>query len=109
MGKIKQEKNKNKNKNKRKEKEIRKTKRGKWRKNGRADKVSEERDRKEKSRKRNLSLRSMEIGSWVFGEVRGKVGPYNEGYTWVPKSWSFVKLHEVENFRTWNISSLKTI
>ena len=84
MGKIKQEKNKNKNKIK--EKEIRKTKRGKWRKNGRADRVSEEIERKEKIRERNLSLRSMEIGPWVFGGVRGKVGPRNEGYLWVPKS-----------------------
>ena len=28
---------------------------------------------------------------------------------WVPKSWSFVKLHEVENFHTLVISSLKAI
>ena len=27
----------------------------------------------------------------------------------LPKSWSFVKLHEVGNFTTWNIYSLKVI
>ena len=26
---------------------------------------------------------------------------------WVPKSWSFIKLHEVGNFPTWIIFSLK--
>ena len=60
-------------------------------------------ERNEKSRERNFSLRSMEIGSWVFVRARGKVSPRNEGYAWVPKSWSFVKLHEVENFPTWII------
>ena len=68
-----------------------------------------ERERKEKSRERNFSLRSTEIRSWVFVGARGKVGPRNEGYAWVPKSWSFVKLHEVGNFPTWVISSLKAI
>ena len=65
--------------------------------------------RKEKSREKNLSLKSMEIGPWVFVGVRGKVGPRNEGYAWVPKSKGFVKLQEVENFPTLNISSLKVI
>ena len=51
----------------------------------------------------------MEIGSWVFVKVRGKVGPRNEGYAWVPKYKGFVKLQEVENFLTWVISSLTTI
>ena len=68
-----------------------------------------ERGRKEKSRERILSLRSMEIGPWVFVGARGKVGPGNKGYTWVPKYRGFVKLQEVENFPTWNISSLKVI
>ena len=40
---------------------------------------------------------------------RVKVDPRNEGYAWVQKSWSFVKLYEVENFPTLIISSLKAI
>ena len=56
-----------------------------------------------------FSLRSTEIGSQVFVEAKGKVSPYIESYAWVSKSWSFVKLHEVENFPTWVLSSLKVI
>ena len=58
---------------------------------------------------RNFSLRSTEIGPWVFVGARGKVGSCNEDYTWVRKSLSFVKLHKVWNFPTWAISSLKFI
>ena len=65
--------------------------------------------REEKSRERNFSLRSTEIKPWVSVGARGKVCPCNEGYAWVPKSWSFVKLHEVGNFPTLNIFSLKVI
>ena len=54
-------------------------------------------------------LRSMEIGQYVFVGAEGKVAPRNEGYVWVPKSWSFVKLHEVGNFPTYGIYSLKAI
>ena len=42
-------------------------------------------ERKEKSRERNFSLRSMEIGPWVFVEVKGKVDPRIASYVWVPK------------------------
>ena len=45
----------------------------------------------------------------IFVGARGKVGPRNMGYAWIPKSWSFVKLHKVENFPTWNIYNLKVI
>ena len=45
----------------------------------------------------------------VFVGVEGKVEPRSEGYTWVPKPWSFVKLHEVGNFPTFVISILKDI
>ena len=38
-----------------------------------------------------------------------KVDPRITSYVWVPKSWSFVKLHKVENFPTRVISSLKII
>ena len=41
--------------------------------------------------------------------LRVKVDQHNEGYAWVPKSGSFVKLQEVENFPTWIIFSLKSI
>ena len=41
--------------------------------------------------------------------LRIKVDPRNEGYAWVPKSGSFVKLQEVGNFPTWILSSLKVI
>ena len=34
---------------------------------------------------------------------RVKVDSCNEGYTWVPKSGSFVKLQEVGSFPTWII------
>ena len=51
----------------------------------------------------------MKIGSQVFVEIEGKVDLRNESYVWTPKSWSFVKLHEVGNFPTCVISSLKAI
>ena len=51
-----------------------------------------------RERSSTFSIRSMEIGSWVFVRARGKVGPRIESYAWVPKSWSFVKLHGVGNF-----------
>ena len=60
-------------------------------------------------RSSNFSLRFMKIGLSVFVEARSKVDPRIESYVWVPKSWSFVKLHEVENIPTWIISSLKPI
>ena len=46
---------------------------------------------------------------WGVTGGEGKVNPRNKGYTWVPKSWSFVKLHKVGNFPTCVISSLKVI
>ena len=54
-------------------------------------------------------LRSMKIGPQVFVGTEDKVDLCNESYTWTPKSWSFVKLHEVGNFPTCVISSLKAI
>ena len=65
----------------------------------------EKREREERGRERNsiFSLRSTEIGPSVFIEARSKVDPHIASYAWVPKSWSFVKLHEVENFPTWII------
>ena len=52
-----------------------------------------EREREKKKKKAfRFSLRSTKIGLWVFVRARGKVGPRNEGYAWVPKSKGFVKL-----------------
>ena len=54
-------------------------------------------------------LRSMKIGPRVFIGIEGKVDLRDESYAWTPKSLSFVKLHEVGNFPTCVISSLKAI
>ena len=54
-------------------------------------------------------LRSMKIRQQVFVGAEGKVDLRDESYAWTPKSWSFVKLHEVGNFPTCVISSLKVI
>ena len=71
--------------------------------------MSGEREKKEKSRKKNFSLRSTKIGPWVLVGTRGKVSPHNEGYVGVPKSRGFVKLQEVGNFYTFIISNLNFI
>ena len=54
-------------------------------------------------------LRSKKIESQVFVGTEGKVDLRDERYAWTPNSWSFVKLHEVGNFLTCVISSIKTI
>ena len=51
----------------------------------------------------------MKIGPRVFIGAEEKVDLRDESYAWTPKSWSFDKLHEVENFPTCVISSLKAI
>ena len=51
----------------------------------------------------------MKIGPQVLVGAEGKVDLRDESYAWTPKSWSFVKLHEVGNFPTCVISSLKAI
>ena len=56
-----------------------------------------------------LSLRSTEIKLSVFVRARRKVDPRIASYAWVPKSWSFIKLHEVKNFLTLNIFILKAM
>ena len=66
-------------------------------------------ERESRERNSTFSLRSTETGSWVFIRARGKVGPHNEDYAWVPKSRGFVKLLEIGNFSTWIIFSLKAI
>ena len=70
-----------------------------------------ERGGEERGRERNstFSLRSTEIGPLVFVGARRKVDPRIASYTRVPKSWSYIKLYEVENFSTLIISSLKAI
>ena len=54
-------------------------------------------------------LRFMKIGPQVFVGTEGKVDLRDESYAWTPKSWSFVKLHEEENFPTCVISRLKAM
>ena len=68
-----------------------------------------EKERKRKQKIFRFSLRSTEIGLWVLVGAKGKAGPRNESYAWVPKSWSFIKLHEGGNFPTSIIFSLKVI
>ena len=67
--------------------------------------------KRERKTKRGFrfSLRSMKIGPSIFVGARGKVDPRNEGYAWVPKSGSFVKLQEVGKFSTLIIYSVKAI
>ena len=54
-------------------------------------------------------LRSMKIGPQVFVGTEDKVDLRDESYAWTQKSWNFFKLHEVGNFPTCVISSLKAI
>ena len=54
-------------------------------------------------------LRFIEIGLSVFIGARSKFYLRDESFMWVPNSWSFVKLQEVENFPTLIIFSLKVI
>ena len=56
-----------------------------------------------------LFFRSTKIRSQVFIRNEGKVDLRDKSYAWTPKSWSFFKLHMVENFPTCVISSLKAI
>ena len=51
----------------------------------------------------------MKIGLQVFVGAEDKVDLRDESYAWTLESWSFVKLHEVRNFPTCDISSLKAI
>ena len=48
----------------------------------------------------------MKIRPRVFVGTEGKVDLRDESYAWTPKSWSFVKLHEVGNFPTCVISNI---
>ena len=46
----------------------------------------------------NFSLEFPAIGPSILVGARGKVGPRNEGYAWVPKSVGLTKLREVGDF-----------
>ena len=78
---------------------------------GKQRKKTEEKARREREREKIFLLLSKIYGNQTVGFVggKGKVGPCIKSYAWVPKSWSFVKLHKVENFPTWVISSLNVI
>ena len=56
-----------------------------------------------------LFLRSMKIGPSVFVGDEGKVDLQNESYVRTPKSWSFVKLHEVGIFSYYVILWLRAM
>ena len=75
----------------------------------RKKKMEREREKKKENGVFRFSLRSTKIGLSVFVLARCKVHLRDESYACVPKSGSFVKLQEVENFPTWIISSLKAI
>ena len=64
-----------------------------------------EREGREKQKREIFpALRRLELDG-----LRRKVDPHITSYAWVPKSWSFVKLHKVSNFPTLNIFSLKVM
>ena len=67
--------------------------------------------KREREEKKYLSLlfKIYENRIVVFVEAKGKVGLPEESYAWVPKSRSFVKLREVENFSTRFTFSLKAV
>ena len=66
-----------------------------------------DRERKRKKKVFRFSVRSTKIEPSVFVGVRRKVDSHIASYAWIQKPWSFIKLHEVENFPIWNIFSLK--
>ena len=57
----------------------------------------------------SLFFRSTKIRPQVFVRTEEKIDLCDESFAWTPKSWSFVKLHGVENFPACVISSLKAI
>ena len=68
--------------------------------------VERERDKWERETKREIFLAFQRSN---LDCPRVKVDPHIAGYTWVPKSWTFVKISEVRNFLTWIIYSVKAI
>ena len=86
----------------------------KKKKNGEVRWIREEKKKRRKKegkqtgggKKRNQIERERETKMEIFPVfqrskldcLRRKVDPCIESYTWVPKSWSFVKLHEVGIF-----------
>ena len=72
----------------------------------RKKKSDRERERKERETKREIfpAFRRLELDG-----PRRKVDPRIASYAGVPKSWGFVKLHEIGNFPTLNIFSLKVM
>ena len=81
-----------------------KTKRGGNRTERERKNVGEEEERGKKKREIFLAFRRSNLDG-----TRVKVYQRYEGYAWVPKCWSFVKLQEVGNFSTLIIFSLKDI
>ena len=86
--------------------EEKKGKKGREANRGRKEKNRVEREKGERETKREIFLAFRR--SKLDGPRR-KVDSCIESYAWVPKSWSFVKIHKVGNFLTWIISNLKVI
>ena len=67
---------------------------------------------RERQREREEKKKREIFSAFRLSELDGprrKVDSHIASYAWVPKSWSFVKLHEVGNFHTWNIFSQKVM
>ena len=68
-----------------------------------------DRERERKGREKQKGRFSHHSDGRISMVREKKVDPCIASYARIPKSWSFVKLHEIRNFPTWIISSLKTI
>ena len=90
-------------------KEKERKKEGREANKGRKEKKSNrerEREKWERETKREIFL----AFRWSkLNDPRRKVDPRIESYAWVPKSWSFLKFHEIGNFPTLIIFILKVI
>ena len=82
------------------------------------DKKGERRKEKKKEREKWIEgerkkggekkMRFFSVFRWSnLDGLRVKVDPCNDGYAWVPKFGSFLKLQEIRSFPTWIIFSLK--
>ena len=83
---------------------MKETKRNEEKQTGEKRKTDREREKREKKRRFFPAFQLSELDG-----PRIKVDSRIASYAWVLKSWSFVKLHELENFPTLNIFSLKVM
>ena len=79
-------------------------------KKGEKNKKGEEKEKCWRKRKKGEERKHENFSAFRQSKLNGsriKVGQRNESYVWVPKSGSFLKLQEVENFPTRVFSSIK--